>query len=627
MEYTTGIDNHRAIHITDKVDIRRYPHMKADPEPTTLGKNFREAAKKYNDYPAIVNKDGKSISYTEYYNTSVKVAKSLISFGLQRKDCISVIGFNSEEYFFSLYGSWIADVCPAGIYTTNNPDACYYVLNHCNAQICVCQGGKQAAKIASLRERLPNLKAIVVYWPDEGVPDVLDIEGLAKVYTWDQFLTLGEGIEDNIIDDRINGCEPGTCATLIYTSGTTGEPKAVMLSHDNCTCNTSAMVPHLPLVDGDIMVSYLPLNHVAGQYVDVMLSSAVKLTIYIGTLVNTLHRAHPTIFMGVPRVFEKMMEAIKGNLAKKGSIVQFLMKHARETASKCCLSQQFGETKQSSIMMPLYNVLFKQIKKALGWDNVRVLYASAAPISVEVIKFFASFNLPIYDLLGQSEGTAPIALNLCNGIWKIGSCGQAVAVDEFRIDDNQELIYRGRNTMMDEEGWIHSGDMGRIDVNGFIFITGRLKELIVTAGGENIPPVYIEDIILSLCPYLSTVVVVGDKRKYLSCVLSLKTEMNASGDPTEKLASSVIEKGKELGSTATTTIEAEHDPLWADYIESIIQEYNTKKSISNAQHIRRWCFLEHDISVSRGELTATMKLRRNVVQEHYKTLIDSMYTE
>ena len=178
---------------------------------------------------------------------------------------------------------------------------------------------------------------------------------------------------------------------------------------------------------------------------------------------------------------------------------------------------------------------------------------------------------------------------------------------------------------LDADGWVHTGDMAREDEDGFFYIKGRLKELIVTAGGENIPPIYIENSIIELCPSISNIIVIGDKRKFLSCLITLKCEVDKEGEPTNKLSMLTLKQSQALGSSATTTQEVIEDPKWKEYIDSIIDRYNKEKAISNAQQIRKWTLLEKDMSVSGGELTATMKLKRNVVHKHYSTIIEKMY--
>ena len=208
-----------------------------------------------------------------------------------------------------------------------------------------------------------------------------------------------------------------------------------------------------------------------------------------------------------------------------------------------------------------------------------------------------------------------------------------------KAGEMNELMYRGRNVMMgylkmeeetkrtlDEEGWIHTGDQGHVDEDGFVYLTGRLKELIVTSGGENVSPVPIENKLMELCPQVSNAIVVGDKRNYLSCMFCLKTVVDPNtGDPTQALAPEVIACGKTFGSEATTCEEAACDPKWHDYLGQAIEEYNKNSAVSNAQQIRRWTVLKNDISLGKGELTATMKMKRGVVMKNYENEINGLY--
>ena len=272
-------------------------------------------------------------------------------------------------------------------------------------------------------------------------------------------------------------------------------------------------------------------------------------------------------------------------------------------------------------------------------DRCRTLVVSAAPVTEETLRFFATFDMPIYDLLGQSEGTAPICT--CSPVqqrWKIGTVGLPLPGVEVQIDpQNSEIMYRGRNVMMgylknpnetlrtlDADGWLHTGDQGKKDEDGFLKVTGRLKELIVTAGGENISPVIIENKIMELTPIISCCVAIGDKRKFVSLLICIRCKLNAEGESTHQLTSDVVSFLQTLGSEAKTIEEAMADPKVKDYLEGVVQQYN-EVAVSRAQQIRKWCIIPEEFTIGKGELTATMKLRRAVVQQHYAKEIESMY--
>ena len=304
-------------------------------------------------------------------------------------------------------------------------------------------------------------------------------------------------------------------------------------------------------------------------------------------------------------------------------------------------SRQYGQTPYNPWGYTLAkHMLFDKIRDKLGLSECRFLAVSAAPISEDTLNFFTSLDMEIHDVLGQSEGTAPLSFNTdTEQQWKLYTSGRVMRGVEVKTDpDTNEVMFRGRIVMMgymkqpdetaatiDADGWLHTGDQAVIDADGFVKITGRLKELIVTAGGENVSPVPIENKIMELCPVIANCVVVGDKRKFLSCLISLKTEVDPlTGEPSDKLLPAVVEAIKKEGGSATTLQEARNDEAVKKMVEAAIEGYN-KVAISRAQEVRKWYLMERDLSLSHGELTATLKLKRNVVHDHYKKEIDSLY--
>ena len=341
-----------------------------------------------------------------------------------------------------------------------------------------------------------------------------------------------------------------------------------------------------------------------------------------------------------------------------------LISWCRSVGFQAATSRQYGEKPYYGYTYSLAKYLvFDPVRQKLGLDQARCLAVSAAPVTDDTLNFFASLEMPIFDVLGQSEGTAPICFNTdTNQEWRMYTTGRVMRGIHARTDpDTQEVQFKGRLVMMgymkmpaetaaaiDEDGWLHTGDQAVIDKDGFVKITGRLKELIVTAGGENVSPVPIENKILelcpimancvvvgdkrkflsalvSLCPIMANCVVVGDKRKFLSALVSLKTVVNPmTGEPSQDLLPTVISMLKANGGSATTVAEARNDPAVSKMIQEAIDGYN-KVAISRAQEIRKWYLMERDLSLGHGELTATMKLKRNVVHEHYEKQIDSLY--
>ena len=320
---------------------------------------------------------------------------------------------------------------------------------------------------------------------------------------------------------------------------------------------------------------------------------------------------------------------------------------AKDTAAEYWESEKFGSTSGKPFFFFLAETLLHQAHIALGFDRCDAFYVGAAPTEVKILKYFASLNIPIMELFGQSECTGPHAVNTYTA-WKVGTVGRPLGCTETKLGETDgELCYRGRHVFagymgmldktkeaIDPEGWLHSGDVAAIDKDhapdipqpsGFISITGRIKELIITAGGENVAPVHIEDELKAAMPALSNAMVIGDRRKFLTVLLCLRVEMDVEeGVASNKLTGQALATSKEIGSAATTTDEAREDVAWQKYLDEGIKAAN-KKATSRAQQIGKWSLLSTDFTEKGGELTPTLKLKRSVAAEKYADLIEAMY--
>ena len=625
---------------------------------TCFRKVFKAAAaSKLADELALVACTGEKFTVKQYYQGCVDAAKSFIHLGLERFESVCILGFNSPEWLMSNNGAIFAGGFAAGIYTTNEPAACEFIIQDSSARVVVVDGQKQLDKILEIRTRLPKLKAIVMY-RDETFSDPAGAKdpSLAKVYTWKDFMSLGASVSDADLEARMSAQKPGHCCTLIYTSGTTGNPKGVMISHDNATWTAKSNILHNPTITAGPLrvVSYLPLSHIAAQIVDIhsplicMVDFGRPAAVYFarpdalkGTLKETLIEAKPTVFFAVPRVWEKFAEAMqaagKNVTGAKKKISTFM----KGKCAKGYEAAQIGSTASAPFLAGFAkNFMRKKAHSRIGLDEARVCLTGAAPIMKHTLDYFGSIGIHILEVYGMSENTGP--QNVCKpDYFKAGTCGLPIPGAEIKLDHVQgrdkegegEICFRGRHVMMgylnnvaktqesiDEEGWLHSGDVGHIDPNtNLLSITGRIKELIITAGGENIAPVPVEDAIKSFCPAISNVMMVGDKRKYNTALITLRQTPDGEGF-TEKLFGTSLE----VNPSVTTVKEAQKDAAWTKYIDEGIAKYN-KTAVSNAQRIQKWRILDTDFSVPGGELTGTQKLKRNVVTEKYAAVIESMY--
>ncbi|KAF6716147.1 Long-chain-fatty-acid--CoA ligase ACSBG2 [Oryzias melastigma] len=510
--------------------------------PVTIHQMFLETVEKSADQTALIFKqDGQpaSLTWREYYEKCRAAAKSFLKLGLERFHGVGILGFNSPEWFISDIGCIFAGGLAAGIYTTNSPEACQYVAANCEANILVVENQKQLDKILQVKDQLPHLKAIVQYKGELQ-------QKTSFLYSWEEFMKLGEDVPDEQLNAMIDSQRANECCTLIYTSGTTGNPKGVMLSQDNVTWTARTSSSLISKNYGqEILISYLPLSHVAAQMIDIWISMSFAGTTYFaepdalkGSLVNTLRDARPTCFLGVPRVWEKMQERMRDVGAKASPLRKRVADWAKSIGLQYNYSAMEGENWVPWGFMLANNLVFKKVRGVLGLDRCRYCFTGAAPITRETLEYFLSLNIPVKELYGMSESSGPHTVSIDE--YRIGSCGKVIPGSKIKLEKpdeegNGEVCFWGRNVFMgylnmpdkteealDKDGWLHSGDLGKFDKDNFLYITGRIKELIITAGGENIPPVPIEDAVKSELPIISNAMLIGDKLKFLSMLLTLK---------------------------------------------------------------------------------------------------------
>lgn len=636
--------------IDEEVKIRSTESGIGALAPRTVIQAFKDTVAKHPNAPVLhVKREGEwqSYSFQRYYDSCFAFAKALTKVGLERYEGVSIIGFNSPEWAIADIGAIFAGGVAAGIYTTNNPPACEYIAKHSDSVVVVCDGVAQLEKFVAIEKNLPKLKALVIY--NEPVPAGLQCD--VPVYAFDDFLAFGNDVPDATVDARMAAQKPGHCCSLIYTSGTTGDPKAVMISHDNMVWTIVSVVGMVErnfgtkMTNSDRLVSFLPMSHIAAQLIDIMLPVVYGLQSFFaqpdalkGSLGLTLKEVRPTYFFGVPRVWEKIAEKMWSIAAETTGIKKRIATFAKDKAAQKTTMAQYGKSGGAPCGFGIANALvLSRIKEALGLEQCIACFSGAAPISREVVEYFGSLDIPLYEFFGQSECTGPQTASMM-GMWKISTCGRSIDGSLTRtVPGTDELIFNGRNLMMgylkgeaatketiDEDGWLHSGDCGRIDEDGFMTITGRIKELIITAGGENVPPILLEDNLKEEIPMLSNAVVIGDRRKFLSVLFTLRVVVDAEGVPTDKLDPKALSICSEIGSDAKTVAEAKADPKIKEYLEKGVKRANARAT-SRAQNIGKYEILDTDFSIHGGELTPTLKTKRKVVMEKYDAVIEAIY--
>lgn len=621
-------------------------------KPITVMTLFKRALETFPDHQALVfqaskNAPWESHTFREYYELCRTAAKSFIKCGLKVSNGVGILGFNSTEWFISYMGGILAGGLAAGIYATNGPESCLYVLKNACCNVVVVENNVQLQKILSIWDRLPELKAIVQY---RGPLQ----KKLPNVYTWEEFLKLGCDVPEGELESRWLSQAPNKCCTLIYTSGTTGDSKGVMLSHDNLIWTATVCGRQAKLVPcDDVLVSYLPLSHVAAQILDMFIPLVYGATIYFaqpdalkGSLGDTLKVVHPTVFLGVPRVWEKMQEKIISAGKSQGLITRTIVGIAKYIGYWGNMSLMNGGSVPYG--WTLANLLvFWKVRKALGLERCRFCLTAAAPIMKDTLDFFMSLNLPLMEIYGMSESSGPHTISFP---WKYRTVSSGVELKGSqtklmnKCDESGEVCMNGRNVFMgymnmaektkeaftEDEVWLRSGDVGRKDQDGFLYITGRIKELIITAGGENVAPIPIEDAIKELLPCISNCMLVGDRKKFLSMLITLKTEIDpVSLAPLDDLHPSTLEWCRKIGlpdrvKTLSQLLE-NINPSVAKAMQMVVDKANAK-AVSRAQFIQKWSILPRDFSICYGELGPTLKLKRMVVADLYKSTIDAFYT-
>jgi long-subunit acyl-CoA synthetase (AMP-forming) len=580
-----------------------------------------DTAKRFPARPAFKEKKGgtwRTTSWGEYRAQVRTAAKALIALGVEPKTGVSIIGYNSCGWVVADMAAILAGAMPAGIYTTSSPEQCLYVAHHSESAVVFTENTEQTKKFLEVKDRMPHLKRIV-QWSGP-------VAGGELVMTWDAMMALGEKEDDARLEARIAAQSPDDVCTLIYTSGTTGEPKAVMLSHDNLVFTGEVLAKALGFDEDTVSLSYLPLSHIAEQMATIhgplQAGGVVYFAESLEKLGENLREVRPTAFVGVPRVWEKMQAKMVAAGAAAPPLRRKIAAWARKIGLQGGYADQNGQPRP--LLYPLADKLvFSKVRERLGLDRARICITSAAPISKDTLEFFLSLGITLCEIYGMSECTGPTTLSVPSK-YKTGKAGYAMPGAEVKIAEDGEVCMRGRHVFkgyfkneeatreaLDSDGWLHSGDVGEIDPDGFLRITDRKKELIITAGGENIAPQMIEGLLKSI-PVVAQAVVIGDRMKYLVALLTLDPER-------------IEEEAKAAGSPARDLASAAKCPKMKAHLEKQVAKLN--QGLARVQTIKKIAILPNELTIDGGELTPTMKLKRKVINEKYADVIAGLYAD
>lgn len=582
----------------------------------TIPRRLFDQAKARPNAPAYHHKiDGRyqPTSWSAYADLVKRAAKALLARDLQ--GTVSILGFNRPEWVILDVAAMATGGAPAGIYTTCSPEEVRYIVHHSESKVVLVENEAQWKKIERELSNLPLLRQVVLM---QGVPRI----DHPLVVSWDDFLAQGDGVSDDRFFEKLDALEPGGLATLIYTSGTTGPPKGVMLSHKNLTWTSDAARALTQARTDDVAISYLPLSHIAEQVFSVHGHISAGYELYFAESIekvpDNLKEVQPSIFFGVPRIWEKLHAGITDKLGQAPPARKLVAETAMRIGRAYHAAKNEGRAPGPLLDLAhkvAYKLVWSKLKPAIGMSRARFCVSGAAPIAPSVLEFFTGLDLVVYEVYGQSEDCGPTSITQ-PGNNKVGTVGPPLSGVEVRFGDDGEILVRGPNVFLGyfkepqatadtlKDGWLCSGDLGKLDERGNLVITGRKKEIIITAGGKNITPKNIENA-LKEHPLIAEAVVIGDRRKYLTVLLIL--------DP-DAVARFAKEKG---------TRNANDAPEVRAEIQRAVDEVNAQ--LARVETVKRFTILPQPFSIDGGELTPTLKVKRKVVHDKYAREIDAMY--
>jgi long-chain acyl-CoA synthetase len=596
----------------------------------TLPRLFRHVVKERGEQVAMREKElgiWRAITWREYGERVRRAGLGLVALGLAPGDVVSIIADNCPEWLYADLGILAVGGVTNGIYTTDSPRQVEYIVNDSGTRFFFAGDEEQLDKILEVRGRCPDLVKIFVF-DMEGLHDFRD----DQVLSFDALLDLGARYErehPEAFDRLAELAQPGDLATLVYTSGTTGPPKGAMLSHRNILFQLGYAEFIAEPRPGDQQLSFLPLSHIAERtftvFYPLRTGATVNFAESIDTVPDNLREVAPAVFFAVPRIWEKFYSSVAlrmreatalGKLAYSWAIGVGMWKAERRLAGR-------PPGIALSLLFRLADFLvLDNIKRSMGLHRVRGAATGAAPIAPELIKWYMALGLDMREVYGQTENCGLATAMPADRI-KLGMVGVARPGTEVRIAPDGEILLRGPHVFLGYyknpektaetivDGWLHTGDVGQLDEDGFLRVTDRMKDIIITAGGKNITPSEIENQ-LKFSPYISDAVVIGDRRKFLSCLIMIDHE---------SVAQFAQERNVPFTNFASLCRAREVQDLIGEEVERV------NKHLARVETVKTFRLIEQLLTPEDEELTPTMKLKRALVNVKYRQVIDDMYRE
>ena len=596
----------------------------------TPSRKVKEIAERFPEKIAFRNKEfgiWHQISYEEFWNQAQYVGNALKFYGVGPKDKVAVHSENRPEWIITDIGIQAIQSITVGLYPTNPSPEVKYLLGHSESKVLFAEDQEQVDKVLEVIEHLPSLSKIV-YFESRGITRY-DNE---KLISWDEFIEIGKEEykkDKDFVIKMQDEIKSEDTAIMIYTSGTTGPPKGSMLTHGNLEW-VATQIPELSFttgVDNPQYLSYLPLCHVFGRLVDLIIGIHTMGTINFAESIDTvqtdLAEVQPSVFPAVPRILERMHAGALVRMKDASKLKQLLFSLASKLGD--ITAKRRLEMGERDFIARVTNFIaqllgFRALRKKLGLLNVDNALSGAAPISPEILRFFMSLGVPIYEGYGMTENTAVATIVPADELY-LGSVGKALPLSEVRIAEDGEILTRSDGTFKGYfknleatketiiDGWLHTGDVGRIDEFGHLWITDRKKDIIITAGGKNLSPSEIENRI-KISPYVREAMVIGDKRKYLTALIGIESD-------------TVGDWATRKGIPYTTYEDLSSKDEVNELVSMIINDAN--KDFAQVETVKYFKLIPLELDHEDGQLTATQKVKRAAITEQFAELIESMY--
>jgi long-chain acyl-CoA synthetase len=594
---------------------------------TTLPQKFFQQVKDRRHRIALRRKEfgiWNRITWDEYGKGVNKTAAALIHEGLQPGDPVAILGDNRPEWLVCHVAAMAIGCVTCGVYSTNAPEQVAYVVGHSESKLLFVENEEQVDKVLQIYKDLEQLKKVVV-WDPKGLWG-FSHEG---IMFWEEFLEQGDAyLKENptCVKERLDAIDPGQAAMMIYTSGTTGRPKGAMISHRNIISLTESLNRAVGFRADDELLSYLPLAHIYENFLSVFQAiyngGTVNFVESMDTLALNLREVSPTIFCSVPRIWEKFMSMIEIRMSDSTIVKRVLYRLAVKVGLRYVRTERNSSRRLicGLAYWPFYILVLYHLKRQLGLERVRYGVCGAAPASPELFEFYNALGVPLREGYGQTESTGVIAIQGIDNP-RLGYVGEPLPDVEVKIAEDGEILARGENVFLGyfknpelteetvKDGWLHTGDVGVLE-DGHLKIMDRKKDIIITAGGKNITPAFIENK-LKFSTYIQDAVVIGDRRKFLTALILIDED-------------NVTKYAQDNRIPFTTFADLTQNDEIQKLIDREVQEMN--KNLSKVETIKKFALLPRQFYEEDGDVTPTKKVKRASLEKRYAAMIDQLYS-